>query len=136
MKLQLFENTLECVKCRVDRKSIAKEVEYVFLCDEANDMNSEIVPSHLPSLIIVEKLCVIRAHVLMSYRRVRGCQYKYSRHVVNFMQNTIKIVNRLSSLSFELQMLILRSSSKSTRQSVMHRVYEFDDITSRFDCDI
>jgi hypothetical protein len=80
-------------------------------------MNSFSVSSHFFSLSIAEKLLIARAHVLMNLRRVKECQYKYSRHVINFMQNTAKIVHRLSNLSTDLQMLVLKSVSFSTRNS-------------------
>jgi hypothetical protein len=76
-----------------------------------------LIPSHLPSLFIAEELLIARAHVLMDLRRVKGCQYKYSGHVVNFMQNTAKIIHRLPSLSSELQMLVLKPSSSSIKES-------------------
>lgn len=68
-------------------------------------------------------MLIARAHVHMDFRRVKGCQYKYSGHVVNFMQNTAKIINRLPSLPTELQVVILKPSSSSVNDSAVHREF-------------
>lgn len=68
-------------------------------------------------------MLIARAHVHMDFRRVKGCQYKYSGHVVNFMQNTAKIINRLPSLPTELQVVILKPSSSTVNDSAVHREF-------------
>lgn len=68
-------------------------------------------------------MLIARAHVHMDFRRIKGCQYKYSGHVVNFMQNTAKIINRLPSLPKKLQVIILKPSSSSVNDSVVHREF-------------
>jgi hypothetical protein len=49
---------------------------------------------------------------------------QYFEHVVNFMQNTVKIIHRLLFLSFELQVLILKLASRSTKESDAQRIFE------------
>lgn len=81
------------------------------------------VPSYLPCLSIAEEMLIARAHVHMDFRRVKGCQYKYSGHVVNFMQNTAKIINRLPSLPKELQVVILKPAASSVNDSAVYREF-------------
>ena len=121
MKIQIWDSQNECGRCRTDRK---KHSDMPPLFGATNDMDPGAVPSHLPSLSIAEELLIAWAHVLMDYRRIKGCQYKYSGHVVNFMQNTAKIINRLPSLPSELQILVLKPSSSSIKDSAVHK--EFD----------
>lgn len=70
--------------------------------------------------------CQRAAHVMVNSRRVKGCQYTYSGHVINFMQNTGKIVNRLLSVSAELQVMVLKPSPNGVKNSKTHRRFEED----------
>jgi hypothetical protein len=124
MKIRVHEKMFECAKCRFDRVRNEKNDDFVSLWRAFNDLNSQCLSFHLSHFFIVEKLLIARAHVLMNYRRMKDCQYKYFEHVVNFMQNTIKIIHRLLSLSFELQVLILKLASRSTKKSDAQRVFE------------
>ena len=121
MQLRPWDNHNECARCRADRK---KNPDLMPLRGEANDMDPGPVPSHLPSLSIAEEMLIARAHVYMDFRRVKGCQYKYSGHVVNFMQNTAKIVHKLPSLPSKLQVLILKPASFTADESAAHREFE------------
>ncbi len=38
-------------------------------------------------------MLIVRVHIIMKFHHVKKHQYKYIDHVVNFVQNTIKIVN-------------------------------------------
>ncbi len=124
MKIRIHEKMFECAKCRFDRVKNEKNDDFVFLWKAFNNLNSQCLFFHLSHFFIAEKLLIARAHVLMNYRRVKDCQYKYFEHVVNFMQNTVKIIHRLFSLSFELQVLILKLASRSTKESDAQRVFE------------
>jgi hypothetical protein len=124
MKIRVHEKMLECARCRLDRVKNEKNDDFVSLWKAFNDLNSQCLFFHLSHLFIAEKLLIARAHVLMNYRRMKDCQYKYFEHVVNFMQNTIKIIHRLLSLSFELQVLILKLASRSTKESDAQRIFE------------
>lgn len=99
-------------------------------------MDPHPITGHLPSLTNVEELLIARAHVLMQYRRVRGCKFKYSGHIVNFMQNTAKIINRLPSLPSELQVLILKPSSTNAKKAGLiensSTTFEFAGFMSRY----
>ena len=92
------------------------------------------LPSHLPHLSIAEEMLIARAHVQMAFRRVKGCQYKYSGHVVNFMQNTTKIINPLPSLPTELQVVILKPPSSTVNDSAVDR--EFTKSPKRSECSV
>lgn len=59
----------------------------------------------------------------MDFWRVKGCQYKYTGHVVNFLKNTAKIINCPLSLLTELQIVILKPSSSSVNDSAVHREF-------------
>jgi hypothetical protein len=114
MQLQSWNSVMKCYRCRLDR---IRNSNSISLFEKENVMNSLSVLSHFFSLSITKKLLIARVHVLMNLRRVRECQYKYSKHVINFMQNSAKIIHRLSSLSTDLQMLVLKSVSSSTRNN-------------------
>lgn len=132
MQIHEFQGTSMCARCKRDAKAHPKEVH---LWGADNDMDPLPLPSHLPPLSIAEELLIARAHVLVSCCRVKGCQYKYSGHVINFMQNTAKVINKLPSLPLELQVLILKPS-KAADNSTTHRVFERDFQVQRANVEI
>ena len=117
--VQACKDVATCQSCRKDLSE-----NKVGLYSAANLMDPEAVPSHLPGLSIAEELLIARVHVLMSYSRVKGVQYKYSGHIINFMQNTPKVVRRLPSLPQELQILHLKPSSSDLKNSAVQREYD------------
>ena len=121
MKLKQLKKQFMCDRCWRDVK---KYSEKVVTWDAQNDMNSQSIFEHLSQLIIAEKLLIARVHVMMNSRRVKKCQYKYFDHVINFMQNIVKIVNRFSFLSIEIQVVILKSSFNDVKNSKTHRRFE------------
>jgi hypothetical protein len=116
MKIRIHEKILECAKCRLDRVKNEKNDDFVFLWKAFNDLNSQCLFLHLSHFFIAEKLLIARAHVLMNYRLVKDCQYKYFEYVVNFMQNTVKIKKR-----FVISKNIL--TSKNRKKSVNEHTY-------------
>ena len=123
MQIHEFQGQSICARCKRDAKAHPGEVS---LWGADNDMDPHPVPDHLPSLTIAEELLITRAHVLVNCCRVKGCQYKYSGHVISFMQNTAKVINRLPSLPSELQVVMLKPSSKGAKNSATHRTFERD----------
>ena len=121
MKLKQLKKQFMCDRCWRDVK---KYSERIVTWNAQNDMNSQSISEHLSQLIIAEKLLIARVHVMMNSRRVKKCQYKYSDHVINFMQNIVKIVNRFSFLSIEIQVVILKSSFNDVKNSKIHRRFE------------
>ena len=109
------------IKCDWCIKNIKKNVVKTFFVE--NLMNSNVVFS-LSKLTIVEELLIARISVLMSYSRVKNVQYKYFDHIINFMQNTFKVVVKLSSLFRELQILHLKFFSVDLKNSVVQREYD------------
>ena len=74
------------------------------------------VPAHLPILTQTEEMLIARAHVHVQVRRTRGHQYKYSGHTVNFMQDTMRLYDRLPLLPANLDVVLLRPSSRNTAE--------------------
>ena len=62
----------------------------------------------LPSLTKVEQMLISRVHVFIELRRVRGQQYKYSGHIINFLRDTGRVYNRLPLLPYYLDVVILK----------------------------
>lgn len=121
MGIKKINNLNECKRCRSERGRSGSD--FIAKFSKENDVDPGAVPFHLPHLSIAEKMLIARAHVHMDLRRVKGCQYKYSRHMINFMQNTAKVINRPPSLPTELQVVILKSSSSSVKDSAVHREF-------------
>lgn len=80
--------------------------------------------SYLFSLTNAKKLLIVRVYVLINYRRIKKCQYKYFDYVINFMQNITKIVIRLFLLFSKLQILILKFVSSIVKNNVIHQKFE------------
>ena len=121
MKLKQLKKQFMCDRCWRDVK---KYSEKIVTWNAQNDMNSQSIFKHLSQLIIAEKLLIVRVHVMMNSRRVKKCQYKYFDHVINFMQNIVKIVNRFLFLSIEIQIMILKFSFNDVKNSKTHRRFE------------
>ena len=117
--VQICKSVATCQNCR--KNFFANDVRLYF---SANFMNSKIVFFHLSNLFIAKKLFIAQIHVLMNYSRVKSVQYKYSDHIINFMQNTFKIVRRLSSLSQKLQIFHLKFFSFDLKNNVVQREYD------------
>jgi len=56
-------------------------------------MNSLCLLINLSELSLIEKMLIVKAHVIIKFRRVKRHQYKYIDHMINFVQNILKIVN-------------------------------------------
>ena len=118
MGIQTINGVDKCQCCQTDQKKTSNDTVAKFSID--NNMDPGAVFSHLPHLSIVEEMFIAQAYVFMDFRRVREYQYKYSGHMVSFMQNMAKIINRLPSLPTELQVTTLKPSSASVKDSAMH----------------
>jgi hypothetical protein len=78
-----------------------------------NNMDPGDMPD-LPVLTQIEEMLIARVHVFVEVRQVRGQQYKYSGHVVNFLRNTGKIYDKLPLLPPDLEMVLLRPSNTAS----------------------
>jgi hypothetical protein len=95
----------DCIK--VDRDVDPDEP---FMFTYANLLDPGPVPGEaiLPKLSQVEEMLISRVHCFVEVRQVRGQQYKYRGHIVNFLNNTAKIFNTLPLLPQDLDIIIIR----------------------------
>ena len=75
----------------------------------------------LPAVSEIEEMLIARVHVAMQVRQVRGQQYKYSGHVINFLRNTGRVYNSLPLLPEDLDIVILRPSNANSEQGLRHQ---------------
>ena len=61
---------------------------------------------------------------MINSRRVKKCQYKYFNHVINFMQNIVKIDNRFLFLLIGIQIMILNFSFSHVKSNKTHCRFE------------
>jgi hypothetical protein len=76
-----------------------------------NEMDPGPVPTQLTgeyALTQVEQMLIARVHCFVEVRQVRGSQFRYRGHVVNFLNNTGKVYNRLPLLPSDLDIIIIR----------------------------
>jgi hypothetical protein len=81
-----------CYRCRTQGNKFTAEYS----------LDVEAVPAHLPALTDIEEMAIARLHTHVQVRQIRGQQYKYSGHTINFMQNTKKLYIKLPLLPSEL----------------------------------
>ncbi|PVH91078.1 hypothetical protein DM02DRAFT_468628, partial [Periconia macrospinosa] len=62
----------------------------------------------LPPLTQVEEMLIARVHCHVEVRMIRGAQFKYKGHVINFLNKTAKIYNVLPLLPSDLEIILLR----------------------------
>ena len=102
-----------CDRCiRVDQR---RSVDEPFLYSAANQMDPGDLPPDLPEVTQVEEMLIARVHIFMEVRRVRGQQYKYSGHVVSFLQNVAQVYRQLPRLPRDLDIIMLKPSNSSSR---------------------
>ncbi|EDN05082.1 predicted protein [Histoplasma mississippiense (nom. inval.)] len=90
------------------------------ICAHYNNLNSDQVPD-LPFISQVEEMLIVRVHVFVEIRQVRGQQYKYKGHVVNFLRDTGHIYNSLPLLLKDLDIIVLRPSNTSADPRLSHQ---------------
>ena len=142
MGIEKLGDLNECKQCQLEKKK-SPQANFITEFSKENDMDSGavlsyfsclsiakicwlgpgVVPSYLPYLSIAEEMLIARTYVYIDFRRVKGCQYKYSDHIVNFMQNTTKIINHLLSFPTELQVVILKLFSSFVNDSTVHEKF-------------
>ena len=98
-----------CERCR--RREIAKR-PHLFTIENNADVGS--IPEHLPELTQIEEQLIARVHVHLQVWQVKGQQYKYKSHIVNFMQNTPKVYNKLPLLPTDLNISCSKPFEYST----------------------
>jgi hypothetical protein len=108
---QDLNNDFVCSRCiYVDQK---KKEDEPYLFSDANHMDPVVIPEDLPELTQIEEMLVARVHPFVEIRQVRGHQYKYSGHIVNFLRDTAKVYNQLPLLPEELEIVMLKPENTS-----------------------
>ena len=102
MKLNADNVCSYCIK--VDRDIPPHEPQ---LFTASNSMDPGLISGEaiLPKLSQVEELLIARVHCFVEVRKVRGQQYKYRGHMVNFLNNTGKVYDTLPLLPEQLDFL-------------------------------
>ena len=118
MRLRKDSDTPICQRCFKDRSSHPLGPD---LYSADNNMDPGPIPEGLPELSIAGQALIARVHAVVNCSRVKGIQYKYSGNVINFPQNTPKLVSKLPSLPCELQSLVLKPSSTGQGNSVIRQ---------------
>jgi hypothetical protein len=118
--IRLHRDVLTCYRCRKQ----LKQSDDIASFSIENRMDPGEMPSHLQPLSIAEELLIARVHVLMSLWRVKGVQYKYSGHIINFFQNTSKIISKLPSLPKDIGVLLLKPPSSELKDEPVQREYD------------
>jgi hypothetical protein len=75
----------------------------------------------LPELTQVEEILVARVHVFVEVRQVRGQQYKYKGHILNFLRDTGRVYNTLPLLPQNLDIIILLRPSNTAADPRLSR---------------
>ena len=121
-----------CKRCRRQHQN---HPDLVHLYSAGNLMDPGPVPDYLPKLSEVGQAIISLVHVAMKYYRFRGEQFKYSGHILNFEQNTPKIVQNVPALPSEIDQMIVRPASSKNNDDIArhfkhsHRVRRQDILT-------
>jgi hypothetical protein len=78
-----------CRKCRI--KDDKKAPDEPFFYSAENHLDFGPVPNYLPELSQTEQMMISRVHTFTQVRQVRGAQYRYKGHCVNFARNIAKV---------------------------------------------
>ena len=99
-----------CARCtRVDMKRLLNE-PFLYSSENHLDPGNQF---DLPPLTQVEEMLIARVHVFIEIRQVRGVQYRYKGHIINFLRDTGRVYNTLPLLPQDLELVLLRPSSTS-----------------------
>ncbi|CAE6994931.1 hypothetical protein PTTW11_00008 [Pyrenophora teres f. teres] len=98
-----------CTSCINADKELDEDM--LFLYSGANDIDSGQAAAGLEPLTQIEEMLIARVHCFVEVRQVRGVQYKYKGHVVNFLTNTPKVYNRLPLLPEDLDVILIRPAN-------------------------
>jgi ATP-dependent DNA helicase PIF1 len=96
-----------CTSCQKADKNLDED-NMPFLYSGANEMDPGPMPPSLEQLTHIEKMLIARVHCFVEVRQVRGVQYKYKGHIVNFLTNTSKVYNRLPLLAEDVDTITIR----------------------------
>jgi hypothetical protein len=115
--------TQVCKKCLARDKT--KEADQPFFFSAANHTDPGAVPGDLPELTQVEEMLISRVHVFIEIRQIRGQQYQYKGHVVNFLRDVGKIYSKLPLLPTDLEVIVVRPTNTPENPN-LRRQFEKD----------
>jgi ATP-dependent DNA helicase PIF1 len=98
-----------CSSCQKADNDINEDLPYLY--SAANDMDPGPLPPGLELLTQIEEMLIARVHCFVEVRQVRGVQYKYKGHTVNFLTNTLKVYNRLPLLPQDVDVIVVRPAN-------------------------
>jgi hypothetical protein len=102
---------------RLDRESICARCvkldkdQDVHFFSHANCLDPGGMPAGLPELTQIEEMLIARVHPSVEVRKVRGAQFRYTGHVVNFMRDVARVYDNLPLLPRDLDVTVLRPSN-------------------------
>jgi hypothetical protein len=108
-----------CARCRRRDKNRAEDEPELFSKDNLMDPGS--VPEHLPALTQVEEMLIARVHVCLEVRQIRGQQYKYTGHIINFLRDVGKVYRKLPLLPQDLEIVLLRPAGSSANPRIQRQ---------------
>ncbi|KAH5706128.1 hypothetical protein HBI81_243950 [Parastagonospora nodorum] len=119
-KIGLNADNVCTARVKVDR-DLDQDEPYMFT--NYNLMDPGLVPGEavLPKLSQIEEMLISRVHCFVEVRQIRGQQYKYRGHVVNFLNNTAKVYNTLPLLPEDLDVIIIRPKNWSSDQRMVNQ---------------
>lgn len=96
-----------CTACIKVDQDIDPHEPYMF--SPQNNMNPGLMSgtSVLLKLTQIEEMFITRVHCFVEVRQIRGQQYRYRGHVVNFLNNTPKVYNVLTLLPENFDVIII-----------------------------
>ena len=103
--MRLFEGI--CKECRKYDKDRQPDHPLSFSTENHLDPGPAYAFNGLPDLSQTEAILIAPVHVFVEIRRVRGQQYRYTGHVINFFADTGKIYRTLPSLPEEVKIFHL-----------------------------
>lgn len=112
-----------CRVCR--RRDGSKPAGTADFFTAENHLDCGDIPEHLPELSQVEEMMIARVHVHVQVMCVRGQQYKYRGHVINFLRDIGKVYSQLPRLPEELDVIIVRPANTADN-TYMQRQFRRD----------
>ena len=95
-----------CSNCR---KADRGQGQAVWLFSALNNMQPDEMPPMLPELTQVEEILILRVHVFLEVRLIRGQQYRYQGHVVHFLRDIGRVYDELPLLPTDLLIKLMSS---------------------------
>lgn len=69
------------------------------------------MPDDLPELTQIEEMLIARVYPFVEIRSIRGQQYRYSGHVINFLRATGRVYRELPLLPQHLDIVMLKPAN-------------------------